>query len=152
MLLDYGKSEFDIANSKVEDGFLREQGIESTELINSLGIFAISLPFMALAVGLYFIIKACSKQFKCCDRILHYIAGKIFYSSPIRYVILGQLKLFNQFASFLIFGLAIQESSYLIVGYSVPTMLLVAWPFFTVWFLLKNQSRLTEDAFYRKFN
>ena len=61
MLLDYGKSEFDIANSKVEDGFLREQGIESTELINSLGIFAISLPFMALAVGLYFIIKACSK-------------------------------------------------------------------------------------------
>ena len=26
----------------VEDGFLREQGIESTELFNSLGIFAIS--------------------------------------------------------------------------------------------------------------
>ena len=109
-----------------------EQGFESTDLITSLGIFIISIPFMALAIGLYFIIKSCSKKFACCSKILHYISGKIFYSSPIRYVILGLLKLFNQFFPLIIFGIARNESYYLIAGYFVVTILLIVWPFFTV--------------------
>ena len=130
---------------------MTEQGIVSTDLMTSLGIFIISIPFMVLAVGLYYIIKTCTKKFACCGKIHNYIAGKIFYSSPIRYVIFGQLKVFNQFVPLIIFGLASNENGYLIACYFLPIVLLIVWPFFTVWFLFRNHHQLNDEAFHKKF-
>ena len=76
----------------------------------------------------------------------------MFYSGPIRYVIVGYLKLLNQFASLLLFGLASSMSLYLMIGYSLAIVFLVLWPIWSVFFLIKNKHKLADADFSQKFS
>ena len=69
--------------------------------MKSLGIFAVSVGLILLIVLIYILIR----RFNCCGKIKIMIGKKIFYSGPIRYVIVGYLKLLNQFTTLLLFGL-----------------------------------------------
>ena len=62
----------------------------------------------------------------------------MFYSGPIRYVIVGYIKLLNQFLTLLLFGLANEEIVPMLVGYSLAILFLVLWPLWSAYFLLKN--------------
>ena len=99
--MDYGKTQFVVAKDKTKNEFLLNQGIEDNSLMKSLGIFAVSVGLILLIVLIYFLIK----RFACCGKIRVMISKKIFYSGPIRYIIVGYLKLFNQFLTLLLFGL-----------------------------------------------
>ena len=90
--MNFGKSQFEIAQSSTKDEFLLDQGIEDASLAKSLGIFTIFIVLLALVTLVYFITKRCGG---CCAKLRNWIAGKIFYKLPIRYVIVGYLKIFN---------------------------------------------------------
>ena len=77
--------------------------------MKSLGIFAISIGIIILIVLLYFLISLCNKTFRCCAKIKTMIAKKLFYSGPLRYLVVGYLKLLNQFAS--LFCVALMEGA-----------------------------------------
>lgn len=95
-IMDYGRSKFEIAKDNTKDSFLFDQGIEDSSLVKSLGIFAISLIFIAALFFIYFIFKKCASY--CgglCAKLKTLIYKKLFYSGPIRYVIIGYIRLFN---------------------------------------------------------
>ena len=61
------------------------------DLMKSLGVFAISVTIIIIAMLFYFLIK----RFNCCSKIKTIVYKKMFYSGPIRYVVVGYLKLLN---------------------------------------------------------
>ena len=77
-----------------------ENGIMYDSVAKSLGVFALSIAIILLIFLIYLI----SKRFRCCEKIKAILRKKMFYSGPIRYVIVGYLKLLNQFASLLLLG------------------------------------------------
>ena len=56
-IMDYGKTEFEVAKSSTKDEFLVKQGIEDDSIMKSLGIFAISVGLILLIVLIYFMFK-----------------------------------------------------------------------------------------------
>ena len=61
------------------------------DLMKSLGVFAISIFIILLIMLIYLLIK----KFNCCSKIKDILYKKMFYSGPIRYVVVGYLKLLN---------------------------------------------------------
>lgn len=104
-IMSYGQSQFEIAKGSTKDEFLLKQGIEDSSLMKSLGVFAVSIALILCILLVYLLIKKCGT---CCRNMfgkLRVIIGKkIFYSGPLRYVIVGYIKLFNQFLTLLLFG------------------------------------------------
>ena len=78
-----------------KDDYLRQQGIKDDNAIKNLGIFAIVVALLLLVAGLICLIRLCCGKFKCCRKIGNLLQKKVFYSGPIRYIIVGYLKLMN---------------------------------------------------------
>ena len=70
-------------------------------IMKSLGVFAISVIIILLVILIYLLIKRCS----CCEKIRKLLSKKLFFSGPLRYVIVGYVKLLNQFATLLLIGI-----------------------------------------------
>ena len=68
-----------------------EQGIEETFLIKSLGLFFVVLVMLLFIILIYFLLKLCN----CCTKVRKYLQSKIFYSGPLRYVIVGYIRILN---------------------------------------------------------
>ena len=97
--MDFGKTKFEVAKGKNHDQFLSEQGIEDMDIMRSLGIFLITIAIIGIIILFYFIVRLANKRFKLCTKLQEVIAKKMFFSGILRYIIVGYLKLFNQFAS-----------------------------------------------------
>ena len=93
-------------------------------LMRSLGIFAISVVLILLLILIYFIMKS----LKCCGKIKELLRKKMFYSGPIRYMIVSYLKQLNQFASLFLLGLTNNTSSYIMAAYGLVIIILALWP------------------------
>lgn len=119
--------------------------------MKNLGIFAVSVALIFLVVLLYFAIKWCARSCSCCLRVKGLLAKKIFYNGPLRYVIVGYLKLFNQFVTLLFLAYANDQGVPLVVGYGCIVAFLTLWPLWTEYFLIKNQSQLKDKTFFDKF-
>ena len=117
----------------------------------NLGIFVI---IATLAVGLfllYSILKLCASKFKCFDKITALLRWLLFYRMPIRYMIESFLRLFSIFATLMIVEAAKDGKPEIRIVSTVMSIVLVAWPLWTIWFLLKNQERLHESYYKKKF-
>ena len=103
------------------------------------------LVFVLLLVALlvYFICKFCQRRcVKFWTMMKVFIQKKLFYSSPIRYIIISYIKLLNQFLNFL--GLAIVVTGSWFEGtISVVFVVgLMIWPIWTLYFQIKNRDKL----------
>ena len=61
-------------------------------MARNLGIFTVAIVFILIVFLVYLIIRRCGS---CCTRVKTLFANKLFYSCPIRYVMVGYIKLFN---------------------------------------------------------
>ena len=129
--MDYGKTKFEVAKSATKNEYLRQQGIESNSTMKNLGIFAVSVGLIILLVLLYFLIKWCAKKCNCCVKVKNILSKKIFYNGPIRYVIVGYLKLFNQFITLLFLAYVNSQGVHFVVGYGCVVAFLTVWPLLT---------------------
>ena len=103
-------------------------------MIKSLGVFAVSIVLILLIFLVYFLIK----RFTCCQKIKTMVGKKMFYSGPIRYVVVGYLKIINYSATLLLIGLTQNMSIIMLVGYSLAILFLMLWPIWSSFFLIKN--------------
>ena len=71
--------------------------------MRNLGIFAVSIAILLIILLIYILIKKCGGF---CTKVRNMIYKKLFYSGPIRYVIVGYLKLLNQFFTLFLVGIA----------------------------------------------
>ena len=71
---------------------MHEQGILDNSLVKSLGIFTVGLFILLLVFLFYYSIKYC----KCCGKIREMLYKKLFWSGPLRYVIVGYLNLLGE--------------------------------------------------------
>ena len=55
-IFDYGNSKFELANQKLEEGYLKEFGVTERRLSKGLGIFAIFLFIYFICTGIYFLL------------------------------------------------------------------------------------------------
>ena len=122
---------------------MREQGIKDNSLAKSLGVFALSVGIILLLVALFVLIR----RFSCCTKVKDLLKKQLFYSGPIRYIIVSYLKLANQFMSLLFVALVRKQNYMMAIGYCFVVVALWAWPLFTQWFLIKNQKHLKNTAF-----
>ena len=152
MIMDFGMSKYEAAKSSTKDAFKKEQGIVDDSLMRALGIFFIAVILVGTAVGIFFCLRACRGN-NCCarmgEKIRNKLRQKLFYSGPIRYVIVGYLKLFNQFLTSAALGIVANDLMGLV--YLVPILLLVLFPVWLVWHLISNSKKLNEADFKSKF-
>lgn len=120
-------------------------------MIKNLGIFAVCIGFIVLIFVIYYVISLCNKRFQCCKKIKAKIHQKMFYSGPLQYVFVSYLKLFNQFASLICVALIKGTDTLGIIFPSVCVVILMIWPFWTIFHLLRNKDRLEDPVFKQKF-
>ena len=65
--------------------------------MRNLGIFALGVGALVIVIILFFLIRLCCAKISCCKKLGTMVHKKIFFSGPIRYVVVGYLKLMNQF-------------------------------------------------------
>lgn len=136
-IMEFGMTEFEVAKATTKDEFKREQGIMDDDLLKSLGVFAISIFIILLVMLCYLLIK----RFNCCSKIKAILYKKMFYSGPIRYVIVGYLKLLNEFAMQALDPLV---TVYMLVYFSGCILFLMLWPIWSAFFLLKNYKKIAN--------
>ena len=117
-------------------------------LAKSLGVFAAGFVTILLVFLFYFSIKYCKCCGKCCGKIKDMLHKKLFWSGPLRYVIVGYLSLLGDNASRLLFK---EMSVYEQVILSSLVLLLVVFPIWAAFFLTRNQDKLVEESFKQRF-
>ena len=135
-----------------QDEYMQEQGMESGSVAKNLGIIAVSVCLILLVVLFYFLITLCNRRFKLCQKLQVIIKKKMFYSGPMRYVIVSYLKLANQFATMFLLALLVDKDTVMSFGYGVALLVLIVWPLWTEYWLLTNFNKIDEPLFSEKFN
>ena len=141
-VMEFGQTKFEQAQEMTKDEYVRELGIDSKSLAKNLGIIAISLALIVLIVILYLVCKYTCKSQSCWNKIAQYIKRKMFFNGIFRYVIVGYLKLMNQFAQMLLIGLATMEDLRLIFLSMLVVIVLLLWPVLTTAFLIRKRNKL----------
>ena len=108
-----------------------------------MGVIAISLALIVLLIILYFICKNIGKKNSCCQKVAAMFTTKLFYNGLIRYVIVGYLKLLNQFGQMFLIAIATMEDPYNIPLSGLAVLLLMIWPVFTAAFLIRKRNKIT---------
>jgi hypothetical protein len=118
--------------------------------VKSLGIFAIVL----LGLGALFLVYLVVKMMKKCTGLSNTLERKLFFSSFIRYMIVGNLKMNYTILAFLLssFSFATTIEGVQTIAYIVGLIALCMWPVFIVYFLTRNKEKLEERKFSAKFD
>ena len=84
--------------------------------------------------------------------LVEVIKNKLFYSSPIRFGIISYLSTVSTIAVFLIIAMYRQEyDDPIFYLYLVGVLMLIIWPIWTMWFLLKHNVNLLQKSYKIKF-
>ena len=152
-IFEKGKSTFEIKQSENQNEFLQQQGVQSKDIFQNLGIYLIFFFLAVFAVTLYFTARICARKRNLVQKLINSIKKYIFYQGPIRYVIVGYLRLLSVFLSIFVFEIADTSRHHgFLVLYGLLSLALVLWPLWIVYFLLKNSDKLAEESFRNKFN
>ena len=102
LVMDFGKSKFQLANETLSDENLKKAGVSDPEMFKTLGIFGFVLIILLILVGIYLILKhahkavAQKREGTCTKNVIkikELLSKKLFYSSFLRYMIVSNLKL-----------------------------------------------------------
>lgn len=141
--MDMGKSKFDLADDTVKDEYLQQQGIKDNSIMKSLGIFFVGVAIILIAILIYVLCKKFpAKCGSICNKIKNLIQKKLFYSGPLRYVIVSYLKLQSQFFNMLCIALLSGAAFYLPIAYGFLVVLLIVWPLWTLYFMIGARKKL----------
>lgn len=151
-VMDMGKSKFDLAEETEKDEYLQNQGIKDTSIMKSLGIFFVGVAIIVIAILIYVLCKKFpAKCGSVCNKIKTMIQKKLFYSGPLRYVIVSYLKLQNQFFNMLVIAMLSGAAFYLTIAYGFLVVLLMVWPLWTLYFMIGNRKKLGKPKHLKKF-
>ena len=149
-IFDYGKSQFEIANSTLSDQGLKDAGVQDPQLAKSLGLFGFIVFGLFLLLIIWGIFKCFAKRgVNLGIKIKTIIEKKLFWSSFYRYLIISNLKLTYTLWGFLIvaYGFATTMQTVQTIGYVVGILALTLWPLFIMILLQKNQHKLEDPVF-----
>ena len=140
-IFDYGSSKFELANQKLEEGYLEEFGITDRRLSKGLGIFAIFLFVYVICIGIYFLLVLLKP--KSLQSIKSWLSKKLFYNSALSYLLLGNLKwtiyVFGFFFYHIEKGVESGVDYFKVGGYILVIMFIIVYPLLFMFFLLKYQ-------------
>ena len=105
-----------------------------------MGIFVLVLLMILLGCLFYLILKTCDQRIKIIRITKEMLYKKLFYSSFLRYMIVSNMELTTTVWAFFIYsyGFDTFEYHFYTVCYLVAIIFLLVYPFFTMYFLLKN--------------
>ena len=113
--------------------------MQSKDIFQNLGIYLIFFLLVVFAVILYFTARICARRANIFQKLINSIKKYIFYQGPLRYVIVGYLRLLSVFLSIFMFEIADTSRHHgFLVLYGLLSFALVLWPLWTIYFLLKN--------------
>ena len=114
IVMDYGKSKFELANQTLSDEGLRKAGVTDPQLFKTLGVFGFVLVLLLILVGVFFLLKwvvraVKAERYKFLNTATDKLHAKLFYSSFLRYMIQSFLKLTYTVFGFLMVTTGIVE-------------------------------------------
>ena len=74
--------------------------------MNNLGIYIVILALVSILLLLYLLVMICAKKFECFRKLLNLLKRYMFYQIPLRYVIVGYLRLMSIFSSIFLIGVS----------------------------------------------
>ena len=89
-----------------KDTYLRSQGVESTDIFFDMGIFVILIAIILLAYLVYLGFRLAANKFACCRKLMDWLKKYLFYRAPLRYVVVGYLRLLSLFSALFTMNLA----------------------------------------------
>ena len=129
---------------------MKQMGVQDSALMKSLGVLAIVLAVLFSLIIVYLLVKL----MKNCTRIREALEKKLFYSSFLRYMIVSNLKLTYTNFAFLLssYSFATTMEGAKTTAYMIALAGICVWPFFIVIFMIKNQHKLEDPQFARKWD
>ena len=104
-----------------------------------------------LVVLIFFLLRWCNRRFGLLGKVVNVLKAKLFYSVMIRYVVVGYVKLTNQYLAAIFMGMIHESGIGSIVGAIIPVLILMLWPPFSALFLVKNHEQVEKKDFIAKF-
>ena len=74
-------------------------------MMKSLGIFFIAIFCIFFVVLIFFLLRWLNRKMGLCAKVLNALKAKLFYSVMIRYVVVGYIKLTNQYLAAVFTGM-----------------------------------------------
>ena len=74
-------------------------------MMKSLGIFFIAISVILFFVLLFLLLRWLNRKMGLCTKVVNILKAKLFYSVMIRYVVVGYIKLTNQYLSAIFMGM-----------------------------------------------
>ena len=66
-------------------------------MMKSLGVFFIAMSGILLVVLIFLLLRWLNRKMGLCGKVVKALKAKLFYSVMIRYVVVGYIKLTNQY-------------------------------------------------------
>ena len=151
-IFEYGKSEFDKAEATLNDENMKSLGVQDTSLAKSLGLYAIVLGGLLIAIGFYVIMRfLCLEK---CKGVRTFLQKKLFYGSFIRYMIVSNLKVNYTVTAFLVssWSFATFMSGIVTSGFIIALIGICFFPVAIIIFMSKNYDRLEDNVFRKKWD
>ena len=115
-----------------------------------MGVFLIAAAIVVFVYLIYLVAKLCSKRIPLCKKAFKTLKYYLFYKGPLRYIIVGYLRLLSIFATLLVTGIGLTPEG-LLVLYSILCLGFFVWPLWTLFFLFRNTERLDKKSFKTKY-
>ena len=151
-ILNLGKSKFEVADEYTSDEYMKSQGMSRTNVTSEIGVFYIALIAIGLLLIFVLIALICVKRFACCKKVLITVKRKLFFTTPLQYVIQGYFRIAGIYLLLLIINVKKEEKFHLLLAYSSIVLFFVLWPIWTLFFLLKNYKNLDDPKFKQKYH
>ena len=66
-------------------------------MMKSLGVFFIAMSGILLVILIFLLLRWLNRKMGLCGKVVNALKAKLFYSVMIRYVVVGYIKLTNQY-------------------------------------------------------
>ena len=66
-------------------------------MMKSLGVFFIAMSGILLVILIFLLLRWLNRKMGLCAKVVNALKAKLFYSVMIRYVVVGYIKLTNQY-------------------------------------------------------
>ena len=145
VLFDFGKSDFELVDSTLNDEQMKSLGVQDSALSKSLGLYGIVFLTLLALIGLFVVVNFIPSF----ARFKKYLKKKLFFHSFIRYMIVSNLKFNYTVTAFLItsWSFATFVNGIRTSAFVVALTAICAWPVFIYVFMKKNKERLEDNGF-----
>ena len=115
--------------------------------MKSLGVFFLAISVILFFILIFFLLRWLNRKMGLCAKVVNALKAKLFYSVMIRYVVVGYIKLTNQYLAMVFMGMIHDQGLGTIMSSAIPVFILMLWAPFTALFLVNNHDKVTDKNF-----